>query len=379
MTKNTKHKKITSPPPPPPQESESNTKKKKWFGTDIKIHTLASPNVPDFDHDLREVMEPHLVKARKNREEKRTDIPGITDSKFTNCRTCTSVPYLALRNERSFSFDYETYPLHRILAEALGTHDLSLLHEESRIDKRKLMAPLLDRASRHAFHECYDNFITSFCIPYLHTLACKQHIFQNITSSASATTTDLTYRYQAFPCLRIVRPGEFSIGPHCDVVYGHSVGNINFHVPLTSVYGTNALYTESYPDKEDWHPLTAENVGIGYIFDGARCLHFSLENTTDTTRVSLDFRIAISLDDDCDDDDGQDAKGDATKDTLCTPTILKDRFEESGPGYYDNVIVRIGGGGTPESDISNDDSFVVKLEPEHRLLDPDKRVGFPFK
>ena len=25
-------------------------------------------------------------------------------------------------------------------------------------------------------------------------------------------------RYQAFPCIRVVRPGEFSIGPHCDVM-----------------------------------------------------------------------------------------------------------------------------------------------------------------
>jgi hypothetical protein len=27
-------------------------------------------------------------------------------------------------------------------------------------------------------------------------------------------------RFQTFPCVRVVQPGEFSIGPHCDAAYG---------------------------------------------------------------------------------------------------------------------------------------------------------------
>jgi len=41
-------------------------------------------------------------------------------------------------------------------------------------------------------------------------------------SSHSLTLAGLdSIYYQAFPCLRIVQPGEFSIGPHADVALWH--------------------------------------------------------------------------------------------------------------------------------------------------------------
>ena len=88
----------------------------------------------------------------------------------------------------------------------------------------------------------------------------------------------------------MVRPGEFSIGVHCDASYGFSVANINYYLPLTSIDGTNSLVVESSPGQEDWHALCM-TYGQLFRFYGALCLHFTPENTTNDTRISFDFRV----------------------------------------------------------------------------------------
>ena len=86
------------------------------------------------------------------------------------------------------------------------------------------------------------------------------------------------------------RPREFSIGPHCDAQYQHPDGTLNIYLPLTRIRDTNSLYIESEPGREDFHPLALE-VGEFTSFYGAFCTHFAVENLSDETRVSLDFRL----------------------------------------------------------------------------------------
>ena len=319
-------------------------------------------------------MEPHVAKARSKREEGLRDIYNKPDNKdpsvgrpiaSSSISSNVGIPYPAIRMERPFLYDVDTFPMDRLLADIIGVEDLSLIHEHSIQDKRMLVFPLLDK-ERERFHACYQNFVTTFAIPLLHSIALSQNIFAT-ASSSDETSSSITYRYQQFPCIRIVRPGEFSIGPHCDIAYGHSIGNINFHVPLTPCGGTNALFTESHPGKEDWHPLRSKSPGLGYVFDGARCLHFALENTTVTTRVSLDFRIAITR---CKNGVPIDALH--VDDALCSASILEDRFSSEGPGYYEEAYINMAAAGP----------VVVKkkslLKGQSVLTPPDRRVGFPF-
>jgi hypothetical protein len=108
--------------------------------------------------------------------------------------------------------------------------------------------------------------------------------------------------------------------------------------------------------------LTTKSVGLGYLFDGARSIHFGLENTTSVTRVSIDFRVAIYREDysnSCLEGGG-----------LCSREMLQDKFSSS-PGYYDEAIVETG-------QISCMQQFVAKKRNANRLLKPDARVGFPF-
>lgn len=405
----------------------------KFFGHDMNRYTNKSPEVPIFDSALRNFMEPHISKARKAREEQRRlvlqDKLGIDAQIVENLSIASNafVPYPALRTERPFLFDVETYPLHQILADTLGVSDLSLLHEHRIQDKRTLLSPLLDEKKRRAFHQCYDNFVQTFCIPLLHSLAISQKMFHDVVRSSPhhahcypssshhhhhhphapyPSSEKICYRYQSFPCLRVIRPDEFSIGPHCDMAYGHSIGNINFHIPLTPTFGTNCVYTESHPGREDWHPLKTKAVGLGYVFDGARCLHFTLENTTPSTRVSLDFRIAIYRD-----YGGGEVMSPAEAmmqhsisssyslsreeeshrhvphrrlssavdydshlhDCLCHPKILQDNYS-AFPGYYEEAFIDMGYGGVSGGTLPGP----VAQKKNKTLMRPDKRVGFPF-
>lgn len=246
------------------------------------------------------------------------------------------VPYPSLRNELRFLYDLETYPLDKVLADTLGVSDLSRLHLDRPrgTDKGELMSPLRNRALRRRFHQLFDSFVTGHVIPLLHSQALSKGIFHtNRHQLHRGKIQTIVYRYQAFPTVNIVRPGEASTDPHCDMALGHSIGNISFHVPLTSTFGTNAVYAESRPGREDWHPLATKSPGLGFQFDGARCLHFNLKNETDITRVGLNFSVAITRA--C----GVEYDPD---DQLCPPELLKDRFSLENPDYYEEVEVSMG-------------------------------------
>ena len=154
------------------------------------------------------------------------------------------------------------------------------------------------------------------------------------------------FYYQAFPCIRVVRPREFSIGVHADINYGFNPSNINYYVPLTRLYDSNSLHVESEIGKEDWHTLKY-GVGEIYRFHGAMCMHFTTENRTDITRLSLDFRVIPA----------------SNFLPICPETkeVVSDHYSAK-KGYYVKAI-------------RQEDGCWERVEP---LPTPDIRNGFPF-
>lgn len=300
------------------------------FATAITEHVDGNCDAPNFDSSLRKLMEPHLRHTRRMREKTQNrDRLDVADS----IASAVGVPYTSLRHERPFLFDTHTHPLHEVLASTLQVDDLTRIHEtcHDQGELNALLTPLVDSRLRARFHAAYESFVTSLCIPLLQELAISKRLFH--TTSASECTI---YRYQAFPTIQIHTPGDVNrqkmIAPSCDVANGHSIGCLKFHVPLTPSFGTNALYTESHPGREDWHPLQAKSVGLGFLYDGARCLHFDLENTTDATRVSLEFRILMY---------SSNAKRDDLRDDgVLTPLhLVEDSFSLAEPDYYDEAYI----------------------------------------
>jgi hypothetical protein len=304
----------------------------------------------------RKVMEPHLRRARLLREQSRG--PNSHGNISASIASSMGVPYTPLRRECPFLFDVSTYPLHAVLAQTLGTNDLSQIHLESR--NGDVLLPLLDKRNRKSFHSVYDTFVTSFCIPLIHSMAISKGVIQQSTSDR------VHYRYQAFPNIHIARPGETVFtDPTCDSILGYSVGCLTFYIPLTPCGGSsnNCLLVESHPGREDWHALGTKSIGLGYLFDGSRCLHFDVANSSASTRVALMFRVLIYR------DDGNLNPTNSTSATgLCPRNLLADAFsqKEENSAFYDEAYI----------DLRSAHAVVKKQG--SRLLDPSPHLGYPF-
>jgi hypothetical protein len=98
--------------------------------------------------------------------------------------------------------------------------------------------------------------------------------------------------YQRLPTFRYHAPGERSTGTrHRDYGYKRQPTEVNVWLPVTGpIAGSNGLYCESVPGKGDFAPFECR-VGQAVLFWGNQCEHFSTPNATDTTRVSIDFRV----------------------------------------------------------------------------------------
>ena len=95
--------------------------------------------------------------------------------------------------------------------------------------------------------------------------------------------------YAAFPCVRVQQPCDFhTIRVHVDGMYNHPEGSINCWLPLTTTSARTPCTSNLPRDAEDFEPLDMRPGQIA-VFDGTTCAHYTLANTTERTRVSLDF------------------------------------------------------------------------------------------
>jgi cytidyltransferase-like protein len=318
-----------------PNGSKPEPLKPQWFGASLAAATNHSATIPvdPFPLELRQAIETHIRKATKRREEALGAIRQATGA--FQCDPILSDFRQNLAKEGGLQFDTTLYPIRAAFLETLdlpADYDLSRIHE-SEGAKDKLLHTLTKHPTR--FQEAVDHFVRSVCAPHL----------------ASIYTCEEIY-YQAFPCLRMVQPDEFSIGPHADVAYGHHPCSVNFYLPLTQIEGTSSLFLESRHGAEDWHPIDGD---YGYLkhFAGAMCLHWTTENKTEFTRVSVDFRLIPG------------PMFHALKDGSSFPGGQKDVYRNND-GYYSCC----------RKEMRGDESVVWNREGP--LLAPDARIGFPW-
>ena len=103
-----------------------------------------------------------------------------------------------------------------------------------------------------------------------------------------------TLLYQKNPTLRVMYPdiGK-SVGKrHKDADYHHQEGEINFWVPFVDLSNDDSacLFAESSPGKGDFHPFNCK-FGDFVRFWGNQVTHYTIENVSSITRVSIDFRV----------------------------------------------------------------------------------------
>jgi len=156
-----------------------------------------------FDDDTLNLMEPHIRKARRRREEAQSqsqldvawgDVYEESDDTI----------------EGSFNFA-------EVLAECLGVESLEGIDAAS---KEEAVTNLLIKERRVKFHELFHSFILRFVAKKLEEFGIE------------------VFKFQDFPCIRIISHSEFSLGPHCDSVYGHPSTAVNFILPLKNGSGS---------------------------------------------------------------------------------------------------------------------------------------------
>jgi len=251
-----------------------------WFGAALAAATDYSSAIPfdPFPVHLRSAIESHLQKARDKQAAALDAVRVATTGQLYD--EVMSEFTSKYGQEGSFTFSTMEVKLRESFLESCGLgldFDLQRLHETAHNKDEILFHLARDRPH---FQQEYDNFVRGVCIPYLASLPTLSGKGENLED----------FYYQSFPCIRIVQPGEFSIGPHGDASYGHHPSSINFYIPLTKIEGSASLFLESRPGSEDWHPIVG-GYGMVKMFAGAICKHFTPENHCDFTRVSLDFRI----------------------------------------------------------------------------------------
>ena len=137
--------------------------------------------------------------------------------------------------------------------------------------------------------------------------------YKYLIDSAIAPHFDAPFRFQRVPGIRIQTPESRTVQYHSDHWYGHGPDVLNFWMPITRSFATNALQLATLEDSEREiahiiaHKLRqpesderlkamSKPVELDYgsvkVFN-ARTAHGTVGNTTGKTRISIDFRILM--------------------------------------------------------------------------------------
>ncbi|CAB9524718.1 expressed unknown protein [Seminavis robusta] len=250
-------------------------KKPQWFGSAVTDANQGAAGLPPypFPPPLQNAMAHHLEKAATRRAQA---LDAITTDSTSSMMLIQDYLQSPLSKEGYFGFDTQEYPLREAFQTAIGLSPELELTSIHRQPPGKLH--LLQYLTRHyaPFQEVYDEFVRRVCCPHLAAL-----YDQNNT-----TNLDVIY-YQCFPCVRMITPGEFSIGPHADISYGHHPMTTNFYVLLTDLVANEssaALFLESQMGAQDWHPIVGRYGDMVKHFAGALCAHWTTDNCTANTR-----------------------------------------------------------------------------------------------
>eukprot|EP00040_Diaphanoeca_grandis_P003280 m.24485 g.24485 ORF g.24485 m.24485 type:complete len:290 (-) comp14619_c0_seq1:93-962(-) len=225
------------------------------------------------------------------------DVIGSRDWLHTRATTTiASAGHRALQQQEIFKYDTTQFPFRKLITELLingvdakNVDRLTKLHlsgvlgtlpfnpEASCRNEKKTL-----EKRYHARSELRDQFLS------LYRRFVTEVVGKTVREQLPQTAT-LYVQHQ--PVLRIAPPSRNHIGKrHCDADYGHQQGQLNFWLPLVPVDGANTLWCESTPGLGDFAPFVC-GYGECVRFYGNACRHYTMPNTTNTTRVSLDFRV----------------------------------------------------------------------------------------
>lgn len=189
---------------------------------------------------------------------------------------------------KKINYDSNVYQFKEIISRIFGCADLSKIHKKFEIDEISKKS-IIDthKFQQSEYHQIYyKNFsqIKPLYEKFILEVIKKEYDGQNLI-------------YQSIPTFRLHFPNGLSVGMFHkdkdlrDEEWHESIKEDNYYLPFTNSYGTNTIWYETQEDKGDFVPMEC-NYGQVVKWDGTNLTHGNKINTTEDTRISIDFRIA---------------------------------------------------------------------------------------
>ena len=185
---------------------------------------------------------------------------------------------------KKINYSTKEYPFSDIIGNILNTNDLSKIHEEFHFKGYKVFKKEEDQGTK--YHKLYYN-------------NCKKQIldlYDKFILNVIRPLYGEDIVYQKIPTFRLHFPGNIAVGEYHkdkwyrDKKWHEEVCELNYYLPFTKAYDTNTIWVESEEDKKDYKPLNME-YGECMQWDGVNLTHGNKKNITNTTRISVDFRV----------------------------------------------------------------------------------------
>jgi len=194
-----------------------------------------------------------------------------------------------LLSKQLYDYDISKYEIRKYIQDLFGIDKLEDIHIH-RLDlmpggdfyKNHVLSNDVDMSFHKIFYKKMNSPWTEFLQEY------ERFIWENVPQVIGES-----FLYQKTPSFRIHLPGMMAVSEfHCDTDenYNHPIGEINFIMPLTDMWDTNAVWAESERMKGDYKPMNT-NFGQLLKFNGNMCRHGNKTNQTSKTRMSFDFRV----------------------------------------------------------------------------------------
>jgi hypothetical protein len=179
------------------------------------------------------------------------------------------------RTLKIFDFDTKEFPFAKWAKTALRIDDLARLHERYDLNSLPVYQAIeICRNELAAASGGCDTILRRFY---------QDHVARCLGIAYSG--------FQCPPTFRVHLPACPTVSSfHRDMDYGMKTDRLCLWLPLTRVWGTNSLWI--HDNVTNSHEPMCLAYGQFIVFDSAATLHGSVENTSDSTRVSFDSRFA---------------------------------------------------------------------------------------
>ncbi len=181
-----------------------------------------------------------------------------------------------------FKYNQSDYPFVEYISNLFDNHQLELLHTKDKKEYSFFDKPSKD--SDTIYHKIFYDKMRSgweefFCV------------YRNFINNFVMKQIGEPIICQKWPTFRVHLPNNLAVGAwHTDSEFNHPDNEINFLLPITKMFESNTIITESEPGLKDFKQIELEP-GELFMFNGNKCTHGNLPNRTGFTRVSLDFRV----------------------------------------------------------------------------------------